>query len=318
MRIKPTVFGSGSEKELYTALHSMWSDNFNLWPSLPFLSLMDLDGDEVSPPEYEFLKKTSVDITLCAKTDDRPILSIEFDGMGHGFSRDGKYIQTHPTQDPNRKLKLDLKLRIARAVNYPLVVLSYEEKNPIGPELTLTVADGIVGQILAKKRMDELIHEFVQRKPIESVPLEFRDDYAQDIVDSAEVQAELDWNPVARLAAQYDCALGRLSLINGGGWEYLHDPPLPDLDHEDFFLASVQSVKARIRAMDEATRVGCRYVVKSRKGDVSNTVWIRNISGQGVYAPGLAQDFAKLLALKSVAEAYGITQEEVLRLNGRE
>jgi hypothetical protein len=70
--------------------------------------------------------------------------------------------------------------------------------------------------------------------------------------------------------------------------------------------------------MDEATRVGCRYVVKSRKGDVSNTVWIRNISGQGVYAPGLAQDFAKLLALKSVAEAYGITQEEVLRLNGRE
>lgn len=315
MRIREKVFGSASERELYTALQSTWSGNFNLWPSLPFLSLIDLGGDEVSPSEWEFLKKTSVDITLCAKSDDRPLLSIEFDGMGHGFSRDGKYIQTHPTHDPYRKLKFDLKLRIADAVNYPLVVLSYEEKNPIGPELTLTVADGIIGQIIAKNRMREMIGEFLAHKPIESVPLEFRHEYAQDVVDSAEVQAELDWNPIAKLAAQYDCALAKLSVITRQGWEYLHEPELPDLDHRDFPQASLQSFQARIRAIEEAVRVGCRYFVETRKGHFSNTVWVRNVGGHGVFAPGLAQDFAQVVALKRVAETYGLTEDEVFRLS---
>jgi hypothetical protein len=52
MRIREKVFGSASERELYKALHSTWSGDFNLWPSLPFLSLIDLDGDEVSPSEW--------------------------------------------------------------------------------------------------------------------------------------------------------------------------------------------------------------------------------------------------------------------------
>ncbi|GEM_PF-1097460 len=315
MRTRGTVFGSTSEKELFTTLCSTWSKTFNFWPSLPFLSVIELDGDEVSPFEWEFLKKTSVDVTVCTKRENRPLLSIEFDGMGHGFSRDGKYIQTHPTQDPNRKLKLDLKLRIAEAVKYPLVVLSYEEKNPIGPELTLTVADGIIGQIIAKKRMHEMIGEFLAQEPIESVPPEFRHEYAQDLVDSAEVKAELDWNPIARLAAEYDCALARLSLITRQGWEYLHEPELPDLDHEDPFRASPQSFQARIRAFEEAIRVGCRYHVETHKGRFSDTVWLRNIGGHGVFAPGLAQDFAKVLVLKQVAAAYALTEDEVLRLS---
>jgi hypothetical protein len=314
MRIRETVFGSGSEKELYTTLHSRWSEDFNLFPNLPFPNIIELDGDEVSPSEWEYLLKTNVDITLCSKGEDRPLLSIEFDGMGHGFSRDGKYIQTHPSSDPHRKLKLDLKLRIAKAVKYPLVILSYEEKNPIGPELTLTVADGIIGQIIAKKRTHELIVESLERKPIESVHPEEVQAELDWIVDSADVQAKFEWNPVARLAAEYEYALSSLSIIKSGKCEPGIYPDLPDLEYRQFLGGpTVESLRARHRAIEEATKIGCRYHVETDKGRFSDTVWLRNITGPGIHPAGLAEDFTKVVVLKRVAAAYGITEEEIFR-----
>ena len=70
--------------------------------------------------------KTSIDYTLCTK-DGQPILSIEFDGLGEGFSRQGEYHQQTATVDPYRKLKMDFKLRIARNEAYPFFVVSFEE-----------------------------------------------------------------------------------------------------------------------------------------------------------------------------------------------
>jgi len=80
MKIRDKVFGSESERELFTALHSIWSRNFNLWPSLPFLSVIEVDGSEVIQGEWNLLLKTSIDITLCSREEGRPIVSIEFDG----------------------------------------------------------------------------------------------------------------------------------------------------------------------------------------------------------------------------------------------
>lgn len=317
MRLKDTVFGSTNERELFTALYSEWSTHFNLWPSLPFLSVIDVDGSEVTSGEWNTLVKTSVDITLCTRADDRPVVSIEFDGLGHGFSREGEYVQMHPSHDPNRKLKLDLKLRIAGRVQYPFFVLSYDEKNAIGPKLTLTIADGIIGQVVAKRRMDELIDEWVAVKPVESVHPALRQDYAQDVVDSAEVQAELELNPIARLAAQYSFVVGSHLGMNRFPRKLpLHDPELPDLDQSaDLPFPSLQSLEARIRAMKEAIEVGCRADIDTPKGSFSETVWVRNITGPGVLPMALAQDIAELVVLKQVTEAYGLTEADVMRLS---
>ena len=59
--------------------------------------------------------------------------------------------------------------------------------------------------------------------------------------------------------------------------------------------------------------MGCRYHVETDKGRFSDTVWLRNITGPGVHPVGLAEDFAKVMVLKRVAEAYGLTEEEILR-----
>lgn len=315
MRVKDTVFASPSERELFTALASTWSTHFNLWPSLPFLNIIDVDGIEVTSGEWNSLLRTSMDITLCTRAGDRPVMSIEFDGMGHGFSREGQYVPWHPSADPHRKLRFDLKLRIAEQVKYPLVVLSYEEKNPIGPALALTVTDGIVGQVLANRHMHALIQERLGRQPLEGLPPGARDESAQHLAPTAERQADLYWNPIARLASQYEYVVGSHLGVPQVRHKILQQPELADLDHGDSFLASPESREARLRAMKEVRRIGCQVDVDTPKGHFSDTVWVRNMTGYGPHPMGLAEDFAKVVVLKQVAEAYGLTEGDVLRLS---
>jgi hypothetical protein len=101
MKIKRSIFGSPPEYKLFISLQNRWSHNFDLWPSLPFSSIVELDQTEPSLKENErkFFFNTNIDYTLCTK-DGLPILSIEFDGLGKGFSRNGEYIQVKESRDP--------------------------------------------------------------------------------------------------------------------------------------------------------------------------------------------------------------------------
>ena len=54
--------------------------------------------------------KTNVDYVLCTK-EGRPLLAIDFDGLGRGFDRYGTYVNVVETDDKYRKLKFDLKLK---------------------------------------------------------------------------------------------------------------------------------------------------------------------------------------------------------------
>ncbi len=314
MDIRKSVFGSGSERELFTALHSTWSQHFDLWPSLPFLNVINVEGHEVTPGEWQQLLKTSVDVTLCTKDDDRPVVSLEFDGMGHGFSRNCEYIQLHPSADPHRKLKLDLKLRIARQVDYPLLVLTYDEKVPIGSALTLTIADGVIGQIIAKKYMHELIAEWLPEDKIESIHPSIRDDYIQDQVIDAGVVADLEWNPIAKLLSHYEFVLSERFGITQIKYDILYDPELPETDGHVFNPGPrfLETFKARVEAIEKSIRVGCRVDVDTPRGAFSDTVWLHNITGHGVFPMGLAEDAAKVVVLKRIAEAYGMSEEDVI------
>lgn len=314
MKIRKTVFRSASERELFAALQSAWAEHFNVWPSLPFLNVIDVEGDEVTTAEWQQLLKTEVDITLCSKTEDRPIVSIEFDGMGHGFSRDGQYVPLHPSRDPYRKLKLDLKLRIAEQVGYPLHVISYEEKNPIGPTTTLTIADGLIGQVVARIHRNELIEQYLAENPVEDVDPSYRYDHVQDIMDSAAVVSELEWNPIAKLASDYESRLRRILRIRSFGVRHLCDPEPPPGDP---FTESLEAFKARLDAIQNATRIGCRFWVDTPKGKFSETAWLRNISGRGVFPMGLAEDIAKIITYRRVAEAFGLTDEDIFQANPR-
>src|SRR5262245_30303354 len=115
MATRKTIFDSSSERELFEAIHSQWSERgLVLYPSLPFANILNLATLNVTPEERSFLLKTSVDYTLCTAAGE-PIVSVEFDGLSHGFSRYGRYVAMRPAprNDSRRQWKLDLKVRLA-------------------------------------------------------------------------------------------------------------------------------------------------------------------------------------------------------------
>lgn len=305
MKIRQSVFGSRSERFLYKALKTRWGKRFNLFPSLPFPNIIDIEAGEVTEKEWQFLLKTSVDFTLCEKEGDKPLLSIEFDGLGHGFSRKGKYIQFVPTEDAYRKLKLDLKLRIAWEVGYPFFVVSYEESLPFGWEMDLTIVDGIIGRVLARRHFLEVMNEMSQEELEEHIKIlasiypegsRDRDGYIQDIVVGEEVQAELLWDPIAKEASKLQEQLLQRHVIKSWSYRFVEEPPVPI--PPDFF--DTEALKKRIEAINYAVRVGCVYSIATSFGEVEKTAWVRNIEGFGVSPLTISENIAELLALKEV------------------
>ena len=152
--IRPSVFGSGSERELFTRIQSQWGNQFDIYPSLPFANIIDIRLLDLTDEERRFLYSTNVDYTLCTK-EGQPLMSVEFDGFSRGYSRRGQYVQMRVVEDSRRGWKLDLKVRIATQVQFPFFIVSYEEKNPISERTHLTILDGIIGQALAHRDLSE-------------------------------------------------------------------------------------------------------------------------------------------------------------------
>jgi hypothetical protein len=66
MKITESVFGSKSERNLFKTLHSRWSKEFDLWPSLPFSRIIEMERVEtaLSTRELDYFYKTNVSILL--------------------------------------------------------------------------------------------------------------------------------------------------------------------------------------------------------------------------------------------------------------
>ncbi len=103
MSLKERIFDSNEERKLFKHLNSMWKCHFNIYPQLPFSKIVDISSLKIEPKERNFLFKTNVDYTICNK-NDKPLMCIEFDGIGHGYSRFGKYVRSTDIEtDPYRK-----------------------------------------------------------------------------------------------------------------------------------------------------------------------------------------------------------------------
>lgn len=148
MHRSATIFDSRSEERLFRALDSRWSERGTIYPQLPLAKLVELDDNDAHliRGERDYFYSSNVDFTFCR--DNRALLSIEFDGIGGGFSRDGTYIPVRDTDDPHRELKMGFKLRAAVATDYPLVVVSYDETRAVAPDTSLTILDSIIGNVL--------------------------------------------------------------------------------------------------------------------------------------------------------------------------
>jgi hypothetical protein len=304
MKIRKSVFGSAYERALYKALVTRWSDKLRIYPNLPFLNIIEVNESDVPSNERNFLLKTSVDYTVCDESD-QPLLSIEFDGIGEGFSRQAEYVPRYvSTKDPNREWKLNLKLRVCQELEYPLFIISYEEATPIGADLHLAILDGIIGRYMTSRNLGEAIDELYQQSDIDELPRHVCDEAIQDLVLEAETALEFEWNPIIRKAYELEATLWGKGFCGGGErYEWLDEPGTPPAPRD---WLDVEGFRQRIEALKKAKRAGCRHTLRTSLGEVSAEAWIRNIEGHGVSPVSLVHDIAELLAAKKALSVCGL------------
>jgi len=304
MRIKNHVFGSKRERELYRTLRSHWAP-WPIYPQLPFQAIIDFQtSPSLSGKEKGFLRRTSVDYTFCGK-EDRPILSIEFDGLGDGFSRDVEYVQQKHTDDPMRKTKFDLKLRVCREAGYPLLIVASEEAQSIGPELHETIVDGIVGQILSQKYFETKsvpeIQEVLRQREgfLSGMSQDQEMDYVGGMFDGFRIVAESTMDRIVKKADEYEMLGIERGISTSYVEQHLHDPELPEIIPGD-----LQNLNDRIEAIRNATRVGCRLALKTPSVPIIQTAWVRNFDDRWVVPYKVAKNVATLLLFRRALELH--------------
>ena len=301
MSLKKHIFDGYHEKELFKHLNSMWKDKFNIYPHLPFTKIFDIDTLTISQNEKDFLLKTNIDYTICDK-EDKPLMCIEFDGLSHGYNRGGKYIQIK--EDPLRKKKLELKLKIAIEHGFPFYIISYPEKRYLSEEIHLTVIDGIIGETIAKMKFEEKINEYLEdSKDILSFISGYeRDEYIQDLAISAEVELELTWNPISKKVAQIERILYNKGIISGYSFKYLSKPELPEIRG----VFDIERVVKRLKAWKNIKWHGCEVSCKTPKGKSTEQAWVRNFEGMLASPLIIVKNIAELLAFYKAAILNGI------------
>ena len=272
MKPKETVFASKIEKTAFASVQSRWSDRFNIYLSLPLSNIINFFDGTLARTETDTLLKTSVDFTLANKKEDKPILSVEFDGIGCGFDKDGVYVPTKDFQqiDPYRKLKLDLKLKVCKAAQYPLVVVSYDELTRISEQEQITVLDGIIGQILSKlwlasaggTKIASELRQFAERLPSPG-----REEAIEFIGTDTEFFTKIQWNPVFNRAAELLEEVVQRGLCRQWGAHYVTSPR---------------------QGQDAPESVSVIVTAKTPSGERTATVTLRNVNTLGIDARELA------------------------------
>jgi hypothetical protein len=360
MRIKKSIFGSRDEYKVYRALQSRWSKYFALYPSLPFSCIIPFKSIKpfLTPEEREIFLKLNVDYTLCTK-NAKPILSIEFDGLGKGFSKNGEYIPAK-THDPYRKLKMDLKLRIANMFNYPFFIISEKETKPFKKlrltselkpkiveikyasyncriiDLELTIVDGIIGQILAKKTFRKKLH--IYKDMLKS---------SDDVID-LEVITENEADPIAKLATVYMSEAFQKNIIKEMREDFLYPSEISPLLHYEEIKSEIErlekyreaiknardpeeakrytheiknitervktlqkeweeSLEKRINTLQNVKEVGWRVILKTthpKIQTITQPIWVRNFRSEWIDPPSIARNIAQMLAFKKALELY--------------
>ncbi len=295
MKSRSTIFDSAAEQELFESIEGAWEPKFRLYPHIPFANLIDLDPHLLSAEELTFLHKTTVDYALISSAGE-PLLGIEFDGLGHGLTRGGCYIQAVPTdRDKSRAWKLDLKARVANAAAFPLLVISFQEKTSLDREQNLTVTHAVIGAFLARRdtmpRVQELLGE--HQDWIASLSDDERDAQIENMVLAAELDADMAYNPIVRRAAELSDEIESLEPICSDRWCYETDPPRPPNADPMMHGCNREAFETWWRSV---RRFGCTYTIKTVRREVTRTVWFRNLNCVGISPFGLLEDIAHVVA----------------------
>ena len=163
-----SIFDSKSEKKYYKRLSTRWNKYVEVYPQIPVRNVIgfkEIKNTFSSEKAIDYLQKTSFDYVVCEKNSFVPILVIEFDGIGAGFSKEGSYIpNNNPKDAPYRKLKLDTKLEACNLNNIPMVIVSFEECEYLDESQDLlSVIDALIGEAIERRHRSKNHSEYTKQ-----------------------------------------------------------------------------------------------------------------------------------------------------------
>lgn len=235
MGVRKTVFGSSMEKRCFRKLSETWAKDYHVYHNLPFLNVFTartgLVDDAFEPfalsdADYERLKKTSIDFTVCDK-NDTPLVCVEFDGMQDGFNVGSSYhLRNGSPGRKGRRALIELKLRVAHGSLFPYLVLGSEEFRGLSDAVRLTIADGLIGEVMSLRATHKRINagfdptrcgysteEFDALSPAQ------QSEIIGDWVTMVEVESDFEHNPIVREVARLSTELH----ASGYGMTFLND-----------------------------------------------------------------------------------------------
>ncbi|MDP3981765.1 MAG: hypothetical protein Q8Q33_10165 [Chlamydiota bacterium] len=236
MGVRKTVFGSSLEKRCFRKLSETWGKDYHVYHNLPFLNVFtgrtELFDDECQPftlsdEEYDLLKKTSIDFTVCDKKDT-PLVCVEFDGLQDGFNVGTNYHLRNGS--PGRKARravIELKLRAAHGSLFPYLVLGSEEFRGLSEAVRLTIADGLIGEVISLRATRERIDAGFDPTQCGYSTEEFdalssaqQSEIIGDWVTMIELESDFKHNPivreVARLSSELHATGYGMTFLNNG------------------------------------------------------------------------------------------------------
>lgn len=235
MGVRKSVFGSDKERHCYQQLVNTWGKNYHLFHNLPFLNVFscktDLFDENLTPyrlseQDYGHLKKASIDFTLCDKRD-KPLVCVEFDGMQDGFNIGTTYSLPNGTiGKKGRRAMIELKLRIAHGFIFPYFVFGSEEFRNISDSLRLTIADGLIGEVMSLCAVNKRVNKGFDPRQCGFTEDEFSDlsseqqsEVLGDWLSMIEIDSDCKYNPVVQEVMRLSMELNEI----GHGWTFLNE-----------------------------------------------------------------------------------------------
>ncbi len=330
MASKASVFASKAERTNFEKLSRAWGKKYRLWHNIPFLNVYNTSDllDPVTcnpltvePQDFQRLKKTSIDYVLC-DSDDAPLVCIDFDGIGNGFSRGLEYVSAR--EDEWRKRIMNLKLTVAHGSDLcsykavPYFVVGNHEFKDLTSRVKLTIVDGIIGEALAYRAVGEIFSNGFEASMVGMTSEEFEDlteaersEQIQDWVFANELACEAKHSHLFKANGRMMQALREQGIFEYGcRIEYLSDPPVPLNVSQD----------ERWSLMDSANRSGLRYrlyyyrikqgeTITLRGADslaelpfIEKEVWLPNFQRFSTY--NLRQEICRLLCQLELHSQY--------------
>jgi len=259
MKKAKLIFASGSELKAFEAIDRHLPPGWRLYTNIPLSRIVEIDRAELTEKKWNFYLKTSVDFVLTDYAHE-PVLAIEFDGLGQGYSAGKSYVlKSQVETDPYRELKLNFKIDTCYSVGLPLIVISFEEIESIGSDDLLSVINSMIGVHVAAYEYKETIEAWDRENRGAGKSFE------EMLWEDSYLRTELEIKNDPFLAKLVDLESEFSDL--GASWS-MKSVSRPD-------------VMTALREKKTFEAVGCRWVVKGGKltVPVMITVWVRNFAG---------------------------------------